>query len=169
MKKQTKQAFLDAYEQHAEAIYRHCYFRLLSKEKAEELSQETFLRTWQYLEKGKEVDNLKPFLYRVATNLIIDFVRKKKEASLDKMLEDRPHTEPVGLDAGHLEQQIDLSHLHDALALMDQEDRDLITMRYIDDMDPKEIAPILDITPNHVSVKLNRSVKKLTQLMQPDP
>jgi RNA polymerase sigma-70 factor (ECF subfamily) len=166
MKEQTRQAFLAAYDEHADAIYRHIFFRLLSKDKAEELSQETFLKTWQYLESGKEVDNLRPFLYRVATNLVIDYVRKKKEASLDAALEVNPADEPIGSDERDVERHALLSQVKGALTELAQEERDLITMRYIDDLDPKEIAELLGITPNHVSVKLNRAVAKLKKTLE---
>lgn len=161
MKEKTRQAFLAAYDEHADAIYRHVYFRLLSKDKAEELVQETFLKTWQYLDSGNAVDNLRPFLYRVATNLIIDYVRKKKEASLDAALEANPLAEPVGADERDVERKALLRQVKDSFAILSQEDRDLVTMRYVDDLDPREIAELLGITPNHVSVKLNRAVSKL--------
>ncbi len=163
MKEKTRQAFLAAYDEHADALYRHIYFRLLDKGQAEELVQETFLKTWQYLEAGNPIDNLRPFLYRVATNLIIDYVRKKKEASLDAVLEANPLAEPAGTDERDVERQALLRAVKDAFSILSQDDRDLVTMRYVDDMDPREIAQILDITPNHVSVKLNRAVAKLKQ------
>jgi RNA polymerase sigma-70 factor, ECF subfamily len=166
MTEKTKQSFLAAYDEHGDAIYRHCYFRLLSKELAEELMQETYLKTWQYLEAGNEVDNLRPFLYRVATNLIIDHVRRKKEASLDQMLEVNPHEEPAGLDERDVERQALLNQVKETFAELTQEERDLVTMRYIDDMDPREIAEVVGITPNHVSVKLNRAVSKLRKKLQ---
>lgn len=163
MKEKTRQAFLVAYDEHGDAIYRHVYFRLLSKDKAEELVQETFLKTWQYLEAGNAVDNLRPFLYRVATNLIIDYVRKKKETSLDAALEVNPLNEPVGSDERDVERKALLRSVKDAFGILSQEDRDLVTMRYVDDLDPREIAELLGITPNHVSVKLNRAVAKLKE------
>jgi RNA polymerase sigma-70 factor (ECF subfamily) len=166
MKEQTRQAFLAAFDEHGDAIYRHVYFRLLSKDRAEELVQETFLKTWQYLDAGNEVDQLRPFLYRVATNLVIDHVRKKKEESLDQMLEANPLAEPQGMDARDIERDVLLSEVKEALAGLAQEERDLVTMRYIDDMDPREIAEVAGITPNHVSVKLNRAVTKLKKALK---
>ncbi|MBX4200907.1 RNA polymerase sigma factor, partial [Candidatus Parcubacteria bacterium] len=82
-----QQEFLDAYKQHADAIYRHCYFRVYNKDLAEDLTQETFIKTWKYIVEGKKVDNIKAFLYRVAVNLIIDHSRKKKALALDDVKE----------------------------------------------------------------------------------
>ena len=65
-----EQEFLDAYKQYADSIYRHCYFRVYNKELAEDLTQETFIKTWKYIAQGKEIKNIKAFLYRVAVNLI---------------------------------------------------------------------------------------------------
>src|SRR3989344_5246570 len=79
--------FLDAYQQYADAIYRHCYFRVYNKDLAEDLTQETFIKTWKYLSEGKEVKNIKAFLYRVAVNLIIDHSRKKTALVMDDIKE----------------------------------------------------------------------------------
>ena len=166
MKQHVKNSFLAAYDEHADAIYRHCYFRLLDKDRAEELTQDAFLKTWQYLESGNEVDNLRPFLYRVATNLVIDHVRRKKEDSLDAALEANPQAEPVGTDARDVERNVLLNQVKRSLAELGQEERDLVTMRYIDDMNPREIAELMGITPNHVSVKLNRAVTRLRTLIR---
>ena len=74
--------FDHAYADYADAIFRHCAFRLMNRERGKELMQETFLRIWIELGKGVEVLNMRAFLYRIANNLIIDDVRKKKEMSL---------------------------------------------------------------------------------------
>jgi len=155
------QEFLDAYQKYAEAIYRHCFFRVYSKSRAEELMQEAFMKTWQYLRDGAQVDNLRAFLYRVANNLIIDASRKKKEESLDALLEESDAFEPSE-DGRLIAEQKTL--LHDVLKTMEKltkEERDILTMRYIDDLDPKDIAVILRITPNNASVRLNRAMHAL--------
>jgi RNA polymerase sigma-70 factor (ECF subfamily) len=162
----TEQEFLRAYDEHAAAIYRHCFFRVYSKEKAEELVQETYLRAWQYLRGGKRVDNLRPFLYRVATNLVIDHVRKHKESSLDALLEENPYAEPAV--AGHLdmEAQAAFAEVRRALVHLEPSYREVITMRYLEDMDIAEIAEALGITANNVSVRLNRATAALRHIME---
>jgi RNA polymerase sigma-70 factor (ECF subfamily) len=91
----NRQQFLAAYDNYADAIYRHCFYRVFSKPLAEELTQDTFMKTWKYLEGGKQVENLRAFLYRVANNLIIDHSRKKKEERLDALLEKSADLEPA--------------------------------------------------------------------------
>ena len=78
-KDKREKEFLSAYEKYANDIYRHCYFRVYNKELAEDLTQETFIKTWKYIVAGQEIKNTKSFLYKVAVNLIIDHSRKRKD------------------------------------------------------------------------------------------
>ncbi len=160
--KQT-QEFLDAYEKYAEAIYRHCFFRVYSKTRAEELMQETFMKTWQYLRNGADIENLRAFLYRVANNLVIDLSRKKKEDSLDALLEESDAFEPSEDGRVIAEQKALLRDVLHTMEKLSKEEREILTMRYIDDLDPKDIAVVLNITPNNASVRLNRAMHALKQ------
>src|SRR3989344_7992799 len=101
-----KDALLKAYESHAEAIYRHCYFRVFRKELAEELMQDTFMRAWEYMGNGNKIDNVRAFLYKIANNLIIDYSRKKKEESLEGMLENSYMAEPAYAPAFSIESKL---------------------------------------------------------------
>ena len=72
-----EQQFLKAFERFADAIFKHCFFRVSDREVAKDLVQETFSRTWEHIALGKEVRDYRAFLYRIANNLIVDFYRKK--------------------------------------------------------------------------------------------
>src|SRR3989344_9327840 len=83
--------FAEAYEQYANEIFRHCYYRAHDRERALELMQETFMRTWEYIAAGHDIDNVRAFLYRSASNLVINDARRKKlrkEESLEQMQEE---------------------------------------------------------------------------------
>jgi DNA-directed RNA polymerase specialized sigma24 family protein len=80
---QMKEKFQHAYDEYAQAIFRHCHYRVFDRERGKDLMQEVFLRAWEYMARGEEVHNMRAFLYRIANNLIVDESRKKREASLD--------------------------------------------------------------------------------------
>jgi len=162
MNQKLEKMFLEAYDSYADAIYRHCYFRVFSKARAQELMQETFMKTWQYLADGKEVQNIRAFLYQVANNLVIDESRKKKEASLDAMLED-DRFEPPSEAHKDVERGATAKELLSAIHSLDPTDREVLTLRYVDDLDPKEIAQILNIQANAVSVRIHRALEKARQ------
>jgi len=158
-----KQKFLEAYDLYAEAIYRHCYFRVYSRERAEDLMQETFTKAWNYLVSGtnREVENWRALLYRIATNLVIDYARKKKEMSLEAMLENQEVVEPHYDGHKDIERSSSVSEVMRTLKDLPEQDASLFIMRYVDDMQPKEISEILDISANNVSVRLNHIAAKV--------
>src|SRR4051812_6244882 len=108
--KKVKDDFLDAYNQYADAIFRYCFYKVSNRERAADLVQDTFTKTWIYLSNGKKVANLKAFLYKTANNLIIDWFRKKKMYSLDTL-------EEVGFDPSFDNRDRIVDHLDGEIAL----------------------------------------------------
>ncbi len=167
MESDSKEQFLTAHDAYADALFRHCYFRIYDRELAKDLVQEVFCRTWVYLSQGKEIKNIRAFLYRVLHNVIVDEVKKKKPVSLDQLTEEgfSPKDESVP----DLEQQNIAKEVIQKLELLDEQYRSIFQMRFIDDLSPKEIATILEISENVVSVRIHRGMDKLRQLMEKEP
>lgn len=160
----TEQDLSKAYENFSDAIFRHCFYRVYQREHALDLTQQVFMKTWEYIAKGNPIENLRAFLYRTANNLIIDEVRKKKDqVSLD-VLEEQGMEPAFDRQAAH-EDQLDGAEIANYLKQLPKDDRELLVMRYIDDLSPKEIAEILEETANVISVRLNRAIKKLRELL----
>ena len=158
-----EQTFLEAYEAHADAIFRYCYFQTSNREIALDLSQDTFTKTWEYLRGGKEVENLKAFLYKVARNLIIDYRRKKKSTSLDYLVEegfDYSDTEDILLNK---EDEFDSLKARDALEELSDSYKEILTFRFVDDLSIKEIAEKTGMTENNISVRIHRGLQKLNE------
>ncbi len=153
------EAFLKAYDELADAIFRHCYFRVYDRERAKELVQECFLRTWEQISRGREIKNLKAFLYRVATNLTIDEARKRREESLEAWLENgfEPAAKAVAAD------QAEAGRILSAAARLDPKYREVLLMRYVEGLGPAEIAEIIGESENNVSVRIHRALERLRQ------
>ena len=166
MQEKAEQLFFEAYEAHADAIFRHCFFRVSDHELAKDLMQETFTRTWEYLQNGTNNPvNLRAFLYRVAGNLVIDHYRKKKSYSLEELTE-RTGFDPSIDHTDHLMNTIDAKR---ALALLPQlpdQYRSVLVLRYVDDLSPQEIAAITGESQNTVSVRIHRATQKLRELIE---
>ncbi len=156
--------FLEAYDKYADAIFRHCYFHLArGREEAKDLTQETFSRAWKYMAGGHKVENLRALLYRIATNLIIDTIRRKRAISLDELTE-------KGFEIGTtqerelIEKKADINILLSCLSDLDQKYREVVVLRYIDDLAVNHIAEIIGETENNVSVKIHRALDKLREI-----
>lgn len=152
-----------AYEAHADALFRHVLLRVRDREKAKDIVQDAFSKTWLYLAEGKSIDHIKAFLFRVANNLIIDGARKKKSASLDSMMDESGYE----IVDDSIADPSELQGVREALKLLAQLDeiyRVAITMRYMDEMSPREIADILGVSENVVSVRIHRGIERLQVL-----
>lgn len=155
--------FLQAYDNYADALFRHCFFKTSDKEVAADLTQQTFLKTWHYIKKGKKVADFRPFLYRTANNLIIDWYRKRKEESLDIMTDG-------GFEISNDDQETQLNTAEfsltlNALAKLADKDKDIIILYYIEDLPIKEIAFIIGANEKTTSVKIHRAIKKLRKIL----
>lgn len=159
----TERQFTQAYETHHDEIFRFCLYRVFDRELAVDLTQETFIKTWHCIVRGDDINNVRAFLYRVARNLVIDNSRKKKTESLEDLAENG--FEPSARGDHKILEQIVGNQARDALISLDPLYRDVLLLRYVNDLSPKEIAAVLNETPNVVSVRLNRGVKKLRELL----
>lgn len=158
-------AFVETYELFAPKIYRHALFKTSSPEAAEDVLSETFLKAWEYVrEHAGEVRHLRAFLYRIADNLIIDFYRKRAKSAVP-LTEEMEETLPV--DA-RIAESADRALAGEAMAAMlkrlRSETRELLVMRYIDDLSIGEIAELTGKKKNAVYVALHRAVKELKHL-----
>lgn len=156
----VQEEFLKAYDSLADAIFRHCYFRVYQHELAMDLMQQTFMNVWRYMVQGNKVDNLRALLYRTANNLVIDESRKRREQYSLELLEEKG-IEPSTRPKSSWEAKIDYEYLFPHLQSLEDEQRQVIIMRYIDDLSPKEIAVIIGETANVVSVRLHRAIDQL--------
>lgn len=160
-----EEQFLAWHDQFADAIFRHCFFRLSDREKAKDVAQETFIRLWKYLAEGKEIVNMRAFLYRIANNLVIDEYRKKEMFSLDQMQEETGFD--ISFDPKRAIESRD--EFERAQMLIDQIPdpyREALVMRHIDGLSVKEIARIVGVSENVISVRIHRAMEKLKTLAQ---
>lgn len=163
MKSNTKQknAFLKAYDDHSDALFRYAMFKTSNRELSLDLVQDTFTNVWEYISKGGKIQNLKAFLYKTLGNKIIDSYRKKQSESLDNLIDE-------GYDIGFDDRQKmeDLlmgENVWTKVTQMDKSHIEILTMRYMNDLSIKEIAEVLDQSENNISVRIYRALEKLKE------
>lgn len=161
-----------AYKQHFDALYRHCKYRLYSEEDAQELVQDAFMNVCQYLTRGRDIENIKVFLYKVTNNLIVDQARRRKsqqknEVSLDALQESGFDLE-IADDTRKVQRRMEARKILLAGKKLKREDYDLLVMRYIDGLKPADIARVLGVSPNNVSVRLHRVLRQISVSLSQD-
>lgn len=161
----TETQFLKAFDDYAGALFRHCFFRVSDRDTAKDLVQDTFMRAWDHARNEKEVRDYRAFLYRIANNLITDFYRKKKAVSLEE-LGDKEKNTLFYDERKTREIEGDVSRVLLEIKKLPEEYQKVVTMRYVDELSPKEIAAILEESENAVSVRIHRGVEKLRAIFQ---
>ena len=156
----TEQEFIKAYDQFADAIFRHCVFRVSAREKAKDIAQGTFVRVWDYMSQGKEIDNMRAFLYRIANNLVIDEYRKKKDDSLDRMRDEEGFD--IGFEPRHdIENKDEYARAQSLLECLPDKYREALVMRHIDGLSVKDIARLTHESENVISVRIHRAIERM--------
>lgn len=137
-------------EKEYEKIFRYCLYHVGGKEDAEDITQETFLRYLQHTEyhdKAKE----KPYLYKIAKNLCIDFLRKTRTESLNDS--------EISSDDGGV---LDHVSLRLAMGELSEEDREIIILRLVNGESISRIAELF----NTSRFIMSRRIKDITRRLK---
>lgn len=140
----------------------YAFFKVHSHATGQDLVQDTFVKTWAYIVRGGKIDLMKPFLYHILNQLIIDEYRKHKTSSLDALLE-------KGFEPGadHSNRIFNIFDGKAALLLIQhlpEKYKKVMQMRYAQDLSIKEISLITGQTRNAVAVQAHRGLVKLKEL-----
>lgn len=166
-----EERFLKAFEEYSDALFRHAFLRISDRERAIDVVHDTYTKVWAYVRKGHEVESFRPFLYKVLNNLIIDEYRKTKEASLDALFE------IDGVDEGSFD-ELSSNTVESLAATLDGKQvfglvetlpdvyKEVIILRFIDELGPKEISVLIEETENVVSVRLHRALRLLRKMVE---
>lgn len=174
--KRDPEAFAKIYDRYVKALYRFALLKLPSKEEAQDITAETFTKTWNYLQQHHEVTHIRALLYRVARNLIVDYYRTRKggtvELSATVTIEDDTTSymvkAPLDSDRGRerdlVEARAEFSLILKHLEKLKEDYRDVVMLRLVDDLAFDDIAAILEKSPGNVRVIYHRAIKTLKEL-----
>lgn len=155
-------------EEQYDKIYRYCYFRLQNRERAEDITQETFLRFWErkeYQDTGKALR----YLYTIARNLCIDDCRRRQRELvspelLDGGLEAMDASRGKEICEGLIESLV----MKEALSALSEEDRELLLLRYVTQVPVSVICGLLGISRFAVYRKTAAALKVLRERLGED-
>ncbi|MFA5644600.1 MAG: RNA polymerase sigma factor [Patescibacteria group bacterium] len=169
LKKRDQSAFEELYDQSIDDIYRFIYFKIGKKDEANDLSSSVFLKTWEHIQKNSisNKETLRALLYKIARNVIIDYYRQRRGDNLS--LDDENNKIDVVDEEYNLEMEITVKDDHDRLMLkimeLKNEYREILIMRFVNDLSLEEIADITGKKKINVRVILHRAIKALKEMV----
>ena len=168
----------DAFEQllleHQKNVYNLCYRMAGNPDDAMDLSQETFLRAWRCLDQYQFASAFSTWLYRLCSNICIDFLRRRRrQQTVPLTFEDADGEEQTYAvpDAQPLpEEQVELKLTREtlaaAMAQLLPEHRAVLRLRVVNEMSYEQIADVLDIQIGTVKSRLSRARNQLKKILE---
>ena len=164
LKRQDPELLDSLIEQYQHRLLRYLIFLTGKREVSEDLFQETWIRV---LLRGAQFNGKSRFdtwLFTIARNLVIDLSRKRTMASLDEMSEtgenERPFEVPVN-DPSPLDQfqsSEDRAEIHEVLVRLEAHSREVLVLRFYEELSLEEIAGITRAPLSTVKSRLYRGL-----------
>jgi RNA polymerase sigma-70 factor (ECF subfamily) len=174
VKKGDQEAFEGIVDLFKDKIYRHCFRMVGNGHEAEDLAQETFLRAYRNIDKYNNEYKFSTWIFRIATNLCIDRLRKKKP---DYYLD----AEVPGTDGANMYSQLSAdeplpeevvtenerwNELQQEIMKLPEKYRTAIVLKYVEDLSLEEISQIMDIPVPTVKTRIHRGREALKKVFQ---
>jgi RNA polymerase sigma-70 factor (ECF subfamily) len=161
-------AFSVLVDRYKDLVYTLAIRMMKNKEEAEEVAQDTFIKTYKSLEKFKGDSKFSTWIYRVAYNTCLDRLKKQKRqqstVAIDEYTEHQVKTIDNALDKIEAEEK--KLAIQNCLNALPSEDSYLLTLFYFEELSLEEISKIIGLKPNNVKVKLFRSRKRLATVLK---
>lgn len=154
-----EQLFKEIFQANSKKIYHLCYGYTNDEDSANDLLQETFLKVWQNLDKFRNQAMVSTWIYRIAVNTCLTYLKKEKRQAKDELTPNIIENQPEEIS----EKQDQVKVLYNCIAQLEENERLLITM-VMDEVPYPEIAEISGISEGNLRVKIHRIKNKLTDL-----
>jgi RNA polymerase sigma-70 factor (ECF subfamily) len=125
------------------------------------LASQTFLKLWEVIVTGGQIKALQALLYRIARNLVVDYYRSRQSTELPlEYDQDEPAYDPQQ----RLHARIDQHLLRQSISKLKEEYREVVVLRYVEDLSITEIAKILDKSVGNIRIICHRAIAELKNI-----
>lgn len=139
-------------------IFQYCLWHTANRQTAEDAVQETFLKMIKYFEKYINHKKFKSYIYKVAKNVCIDIWRRRHET--ETFLEDLPY-----IEFGFKQVECDMN-LQYLVKILPQKYKEVLLLRFAQDLSIREIAEIQNIPLRTVQSRLRAALKQIKKSMK---
>jgi RNA polymerase sigma-70 factor (ECF subfamily) len=158
----------ELYDQYSEKIYAYIYHRVGQAELAEDLTGQVFMRMLEAIRNGQAwKTSFSGWLYRIAHNLVIDHYRRRGRATFVDIDEVPPISTTDGEPSRSVQASMDRENLRAALSQLTEEQAQVITLRFLEDLSIAEAATIMEKNEGAIKALQYRAVLALRRIMQP--
>ncbi|WP_420578682.1 RNA polymerase sigma factor [Ekhidna sp.] len=154
--------------EYQERVYWHVRKMVIDHDDADDLVQEIFVKVWKNLSKFREDSKLYTWVYRIATNECLNFLRKKKRRFFVPIHDlEGELTEKLTQNIAPTGDEVQMK-LQKALLKLPDKQRLVFNMKYFDDMKFADIAEITGTSVGALKASYHHAVKKIEDLINTD-
>lgn len=149
-------------------LYWHIRRLVVSHDDTNDILQDVFVKTWKSLSTFKGNSELYTWLYRIATNEALSFLKKKKNKYFLPLVDVEKHLiETLHADVYYQGDQIQRK-IQEAIIRLPEKQKLVFTLRYYDEMKYEDMAKILDTSEGALKASYHHAVKKIEQFLKND-
>ena len=162
--KTRRKAFEQLVNQYSEQLYWQVRRIVLLHEDANDVLQNVFLKAWSKLDSFHQESKISTWLYRIALNESLDFMRRKKTQMIST--DDETMVGSMLMADDYFNGTEAEAMLQEAIAQLPEVQRTVFNMRYFDDMKYSEISEILQTSEGSLKASYHIAVKKISEFFK---
>jgi len=161
-------AFSVLVNQYKDLVFTLSYKMLKNKEAAEEVSQDTFLKIFNSINKFKGDSKFSTWIYKITYNTCLDRLKKSEKDNNVVYIEDFNEHKVKAIEniLENIDEKERNQKIQECLQLLPSEEAFLLTLYYFDYQSIDEISKVINCNANNVKIKLYRSRKKLASILK---
>ncbi len=168
-----KNSFTEIVNRYLKVIYNFIY-RFVGNEKiAEDITQETFLKAWKNLKKFDATKSFKTWVFSIAKNTAIDYLRKKKDIPIsmfdndngENIIEDTLTDEELKADEVYIMAE-NKKQVENVLTKLTPIQKEVVILKYVSELSLSEVSEIMNIPRETVKSHHRRALIKMKKLLE---
>lgn len=157
-----KKSFSDIVSQYSEPLYWKIRHIVLNHDDANDILQNVFIKAWKNIDDFQNRAKISTWLYRIAINESLDFIRKQKSTAVIESDADNNIANRLIADE-YFDGDKTVAMLQQAIATLPEVQRIVFNLRYYDEMKYSEMSKILNTTEGALKASYHIAVKKITE------
>lgn len=141
-----------------EQIYKFCYWKNQNSDEAQDITQDTFIRFLDAAQTYSDIKRPKALLYTIANNLCRNWIKKARPVSLDAL-----ESQELYATDDFAEKSIQKIYLSGAVSALPENQKEVLLLRYGQDMKVAEVAEILGLSRFQVMYRIRSALKQLSK------
>ena len=161
-----RKAFERVVRAYSEQLYWQIRRMVLTHEDADDVLQNVFIKAWTHLDDFHQESRLSTWLYRIAVNESIDFLRKQKNMTLQYTDDVESGVANMLVADNYFDGDETQAMLQEAISTLPDVQRTVFNLRYFDDMKYSDISKLLNTSEGALKASYHIAVKKISEFFK---